>query len=85
MLFALIPMHFMDGFKLRTWSRAAWWALWPPVAFAFGYLTLLTTDDPPALTEVGPMPALFLSFAAISVATWAYARWRLRHLLPQSQ
>ncbi|MGH2739726.1 MAG: FGLLP motif-containing membrane protein [Actinomycetota bacterium] len=78
-LFALIPMSFMDGQKLLKWSRLVWALLFGVSLFLFiqvlldpgsGYIA--TSDTVPFFTVL----ALFVSFALFSIAFWAYFRFR---------
>jgi hypothetical protein len=78
-VFGLLPMRFLPGEPLYAWNRVAWAALLGIGAFAFfhilinpasGYLS--DASRTPLLTVV----ALLVGFSAVSVAFWAWFRFR---------
>ena len=78
-VFGLLPMRFLPGETLFAWSRVAWGALLAIGAFAFfhilinpasGYLS--DTSRTPLLTVLG----LLIGFSLLSVALWAWFRYR---------
>lgn len=77
LLFALLPLRFLSGHTLITWSRPAWAASYAIAAFAFIHLIARPVSSEGS--EVGDWTkalALFLLFGAASVVFWAYWRWR---------
>ena len=77
--FGLLPFRFLPGEALYGWNRALWAALLGVGAFAFlhilvnpasGYLA--DTSRTPLFTVVG----LLLGFSLVSVAFWAWFRFR---------
>lgn len=78
-VFGLLPMRFLPGEPLYAWNRLLWGALLAIGAFAFfhvlinpssGYLS--DTSRTPLFTVV----ALLVGFSLISVAFWAWFRFR---------
>ncbi len=78
-VFGLLPMRFLPGEPLYAWSRMAWGTLLAIGGFAFfhilinpasGYLS--DTSRTPLLTVVG----LLVGFSLVSVAFWAWFRFR---------
>lgn len=78
-VFGLLPMRFLPGESLYRWNRALWAGLLLIGAFAFfhilinpasGYLS--DTSRTPLLTVV----ALLVGFSLVSVAFWAWFRFR---------
>jgi Bacterial Ig-like domain (group 3) len=75
----LLPMRFLDGSRVREWSRAAWVAL-----FAFGVFSVIEVLVAPGSGYVGhtstpvvvAVAVLYLAFALGSVAFWGYFRYR---------
>jgi hypothetical protein len=77
--FGLLPFRFLPGEALYGWNRALWAALLGVGAFAFlhilvnpasGYLA--DTSRTPLFTVIG----LLLGFSLVSVAFWAWFRFR---------
>jgi hypothetical protein len=77
--FGLMPMTFLDGHSIKSWSTPAWAALFGLSMLGFihillnpnsGYLH--TTSTIPLLTVVG----LFAGFGLFSISFWAYFRYR---------
>lgn len=80
-VFGLLPMRFLPGETLFAWNRVAWGALLATGAFAFfhilinpasGYLS--DTSRTPLLTVLG----VLIGFSLVSVAFWAWFRYRDR-------
>ncbi|MCV0402523.1 MAG: hypothetical protein K5924_02305 [Chloroflexi bacterium] len=78
-VFGLLPMRFLPGESLYAWNRIAWGVLLALGAFAFfhilinpasGYLS--DTSRTPLFTVLG----LLLGFSLVSVAFWAWFRFR---------
>jgi hypothetical protein len=78
-VFGLLPMRFLPGEPLYQWNRVLWGALLLVGAFAFfhilinpasGYLS--DTSRTPLFTVI----ALLLGFSLVSVAFWAWFRFR---------
>jgi hypothetical protein len=78
-VFGLLPMRFLPGEPLYAWNRLLWAGLLGIGAFAFfhilinpasGYLS--DTSRTPLLTVV----ALLIGFSLVSVAFWAWFRFR---------
>ncbi|MEO8510929.1 MAG: FGLLP motif-containing membrane protein [Chloroflexota bacterium] len=78
-VFGLLPLRFLPGEPLYVWNRIAWGLLLAVGAFAFfhilinpasGYLS--DTSRTPLITVV----ALLVGFSLLSVAFWAWFRFR---------
>jgi len=78
-VFALLPMQFLDGGKLRRWSLRAWAPVYLVAAFFFVHLLVLNAR-PVAQAQhqhdVSTVFALFIGFALFSCAFWGYFRFR---------
>jgi multisubunit Na+/H+ antiporter MnhB subunit len=78
-IWGLIPISFMYGKKVLTWSKAGWFAI-----YGTGMLLFVHTLLHPGLGLYGnvaeaslfSVTALFLSFGAFSLLFWAYFRFR---------
>jgi hypothetical protein len=75
----LLPIRFLDGHKLYTWNRILWGFLF--LLGAFGMIHLLLRPGSGYLNHSSNTPmftvvALFLAFGVVSVAFWAYFRYR---------
>lgn len=79
LVFGLIPLRYLDGHKLWSWNRGAWIAVYGPAMFCFIHVMVLNRErvladgSAPALV---PTLALFIGFGALSMAFWAYFRYR---------
>ncbi|WAL93243.1 FGLLP motif-containing membrane protein [Streptomyces sp. Je 1-369] len=79
LVFGLIPLHMMDGRRLLAWSRRAWLAVYAVAVICFVHLLVLNRRD---VLGQGTAPAfvstlaLFIGFGALSLAFWAYFRYR---------
>lgn len=76
LVFALIPLRFLDGHLLRSWRLVAW--LVPQVLIGAFFLYVFVLHG--TRGDVGPgaiVRALlfFAIFGLVSVAVWAYFRW----------
>ena len=85
--FGLMPMKFLDGHSIKSWSTLAWAALFGLSMLGFVHILLNpnnryihTSSTVPLLTVVG----LFAGFGLFSVSFWAYFRFR-KTPLPQTQ
>ena len=80
LLFSLIPLEFMDGFRIWKWNKLAWLGLFMPAAFLFAQV-LFNEDGDPYLSliqstrSVSALVVLGI-YIVISFSTWAYFRWR---------
>lgn len=78
-LVGLLPLRFLDGSRIKEWSRAAWAAL-----FVFALMVLIQVLVQPGSGYVGhtsrlgkiTVLALYLVFAGFSFGFWAYFRYR---------
>ena len=79
LLFNLMPLEFMDGWRIWKWKPIAWVALFVPSAFLFtqvlfnddeGYIDLISSHK--SLTGV----AILLAYLAITFGTWLYLKRR---------
>jgi len=82
LLFALVPLTFMDGAKLLTWSRVAWGAAFAVAAWLFfhvlinpgsAYLDALTGKK--TLVMLGTLVA----YGLLAFGVWLFFRWYARH------
>ncbi len=80
LLVDLLPMRFLDGSRIKAWSRAIWGTL-----LAFGLFVLVHVLLIPGSGYVGVsddlklrvvVVALYVLFGLISVGFWAYFRYR---------
>jgi hypothetical protein len=75
----LLPMRFLDGSRIKEWSRVAWAAL-----FAFAVFVVIEVLVQPGSGYVGHtstlgkigVAVLYVAFALGTVAFWAYFRFR---------
>ena len=82
----LLPMRFLDGGRVREWSGAAW-----AVLFAVGLFALVHVLLSPGSGYVGhtsgevtiAVIVLYVIFGAVSVAFWAYFRYRPERWVPK--
>jgi hypothetical protein len=72
--FGLIPVTFLDGHAVASYSRGLWAALYAPVLAAFILLVLLPTARRSPGNVVGVSLVLFALFAGLSVGLWAWFR-----------
>ena len=83
----MAPLRFLPGEKLWAWNRIAWAIVFGIGMFAFAHILinpesgyLSDTSRTPFLTVV----ALIVGFATVSVAFWAYFRFRPERPAPES-
>ena len=76
LVFALLPVRFLDGEALWRWGRRRWAAAYGVVAFVFVHLLLTSHAERVGGAEVARMLALFAAFGVASVAFWAWFRFR---------
>lgn len=76
---AMLPMRFLDGRKVLDWSRVVW-----AVLLALGFFGVIHVLLTPGSGYVGhtssavrwAVAALYLGFGLMSIAFWAYFRYR---------
>ncbi len=78
-VFGLAPLRFLQGEVLWAWNRVAWGIVFGLGVFAFAHILinpqsgyLSDSSRTPLLTILG----LFVGFGLVSVAFWAYFRYR---------
>ena len=76
LVFALVPLRFLDGEALWRWGRLRWAAAYLVAAFVFVHVLLSSRADRITASEAGRMLALFAAFGLASVAFWAWFRFR---------
>jgi hypothetical protein len=81
LVFRLLPIRFLDGARLRSWSTLAWMALFGIGVFGFlhvlidpanGYMRLGDSKRAGLVTAI----ALFVAFGLASMLFWGYFRFR---------
>jgi hypothetical protein len=80
----LLPVSFMPGDAVMTWSRPAWAAAFGISVFAFLHALSAAAGGATTGASVRTAAALFGVFGAVSVAFWAYFRRRRRDPTPVS-
>lgn len=78
-LFAMMPIRFLPGERVRAWNPRAWMAILGLAAFAFFHILLNPTSGYLAEAERGSMVTvigLLAAFGLGSVLFWAYFRFR---------
>ncbi len=83
---AMLPMRFLDGPKVKAWNRAVWAALLFAGVFATVHVLLTPTAGYVGQTETEvaiDVLLVFGIFCAISVAVWAYFRYRPERWKPK--
>jgi hypothetical protein len=79
LLFELVPLRFLRGEVVFEWHRSVWAVLFAVAAFLFAWIMLQPSVGYLGSTRTSPlMPAvvLFIVFGLVSVAFWAYFRFR---------
>lgn len=79
LVIALMPLRFLQGSRITTWSRVAWAVLYGAVLLAFAHILLRPGSGYVADTRTSPaavVVALFVGFALFSSGFWAYFRYR---------
>jgi hypothetical protein len=82
---AMLPMRFLDGPKVKAWNRWVWAALLFAGVFITVHVLLAPTSGYVGQTETEvamDVVVVFLVFCAVSVATWAYFRYRPVRWIP---
>jgi hypothetical protein len=85
MLFGLVPLRFLPGARIKSWSWIAWTALFVVVLYVFVHVLLMPESGylgRSTAASVSLTVALFAAFAVISVAFWGYFRWRPTPAIP---
>ncbi|MFI7588268.1 FGLLP motif-containing membrane protein [Spongisporangium articulatum] len=77
LVFALVPLSFLDGATLRAWHWAAWFVPQALAAAFFIYLFVLKGSNAGQLgaDAVIRAVAFFAVFGLLSVGVWLYFRW----------
>lgn len=79
LLFELVPLRFLRGETVFAWNRALWALLFLAAAFTFVHILLTPTTGYLGSTRTSPLLAaviLFVGFGIVSVAIWAYFKYR---------
>ena len=79
MFLQLIPMRYMDGYKIWSWNKLAWLALAGLAAFLFWHALLNSERSSwDALDEATPATAIGLMAICfgLTLAVWAYFRFK---------
>ena len=78
-VFGLIPLRFLEGASLWRWNRAAWLGVYVLAGFTFVHVLLhpgVAYPESPDQSAFVLAMLLFVLFGAVSVAFWAYFRYR---------
>jgi len=78
-VFGLLPMRFLPGEPLYAWNRILWGALLAVGAFAFFHILINPASgylSDSSRTPLFTVLALLIGFSAVSVAFWAWFRYR---------
>jgi len=79
LLFEMVPLKFLRGDSVFAWNRLAWGFLFVAAAFTFAHILLNPANGYLGSTRTSPLFAamiLFVGFGVVSVAFWAYFRFR---------
>ncbi|GLU45728.1 FGLLP motif-containing membrane protein [Nocardiopsis ansamitocini] len=79
-VFGLLPMRFLDGYRLWSWRRTSWAAVYLPATLVFVYLLLMHPDEAAGKTVPDSLLAtavLFGAFGALSLTVWGFFVWRV--------
>jgi hypothetical protein len=79
--FGLMPLRFMPGHAVYQWNRAGWGVLFGLSVFAFIHLLIGPTSGYVSELAPGAFTAalgIFAAFGALSIATWAFFRFRVK-------
>jgi hypothetical protein len=79
LVIGMLPLRFLGGSEVRAWSRRGWLVLFVLTQMAFVHILLRPSTGYVADTTHSPTTivlALFVAFAAFSVAFWSYFRYR---------
>jgi hypothetical protein len=85
LVFALMPLRFLDGEKLKKWRLVSWLVPQVLAVSAFGYLLVLRSGmNPPGggVTAVLKALVFFVVFGLLSVGFWRYFCWTGRPTRP---
>lgn len=77
--FGLMPLRFMPGHSVYKWNRLGWALLFGLSVFAFVHLLIGPTSGYVSELAPGAFTAalgIFAAFGALSIATWAFFRFR---------
>jgi hypothetical protein len=88
LLFSLIPLEFMDGWRIWKWSPWAWLALFLPATFLFTQILFNAEDaylDLIASSKSVTGAIMLVGYLGTTFGTWAYFRWRVEHPRPQRE
>jgi hypothetical protein len=75
LVFALPPLRFLDGRKLRDWHVVSWLIPQTVAVAAFVYVFILRADLTPPDGSMLKALAFFLAFGALSGVFWLYFQW----------
>jgi hypothetical protein len=78
-VFGLLPMRFLPGEPLYAWNRILWGALLAVGAFAFFHILINPASgylSDSSRTPLFTVLALLIGFSLVSVAFWAWFRFR---------
>jgi hypothetical protein len=79
LLFGLIPLRFLPGYRIRRWSWVAWGVLTAVVLYTFVHVLLLPEAGylgRSTAASVRLTSALFVAFGVVSALFWLYFRLR---------
>jgi hypothetical protein len=88
LLFSLIPLEFVDGWRIWKWNPFAWIALFIPAVFLFtqilfngeeAYLDLIASQK--SITGAG----VLVAYIGLTFGTWAYFHWRTERRNPANE
>ncbi|WDZ88864.1 FGLLP motif-containing membrane protein [Nocardiopsis sp. HUAS JQ3] len=80
-VFGLLPMKFLDGYRLWSWGAVPWAAVYLPGLFLFVYLMHMHPAQVSAQTVPESLVntlVLFAGFGVLSLAVWLFFVWRSR-------
>ena len=76
-VFGLMPLRFLDGEKVKAWSRTGWAALYALGMFAFVHSMIRPGTKVDGDSFYSAM-VLFVGFTVFAVSFWAYFRLRIK-------
>jgi hypothetical protein len=79
LLFGLVPLRFLPGYRIRGWNWVAWGAMTAVVLFTFVHVLLMPQAGylgRSTAASVQLTVALFVAFAVVSGLFWLYFRLR---------
>lgn len=80
----LLPVRFLAGEEVLAWSRRGWAVIFGLSMFAFLHALSAEAGAASTGTSAAVAVALFGAFGTVSVAFWAYFRFRPAHPTPAS-